>query len=316
MPQLPFSPKRIVISADSHAGVASFIREHRPDLEIRGALPADVSTADMEWGEVFVGFRRPPNAALGNIQWVHCTGAGVDAWLYPDAIDSDILLTRTSESFGPAIAEWVMARVLAFAQELASLAEAQRERRWTPLALHRLAGSKALIVGFGDVGRAIAHYLQAFDVEVTAVTRSGQADSPILRVVHAVDALPQLVRDVRWLIVTLPLTHDTRHLIDRKVLSLCEGAVLINTGRGAVVDESVLPEALASGWLSGAALDVFETEPLPPSSPLWADPRVMISPHISGKTTVAGAGEGFLECLNALERGVLPRWTVDRGRGY
>jgi len=316
VPSLPFSPTRVVIAADSHAGIASFIRERRPDLEIRGSSPSDVSAADMEWGEVYVGFRRPPHGTLGHIQWVHCTGAGVDAWLYPEPIDPDILLTRTSESFGPAIAEWVMARVLAFSQELTALAAAQRERRWAPLDLQRLVGSKALIVGFGDVGRSIAHYLQAFDVEVAAVSRSGQSDSSMLRVVHSVDALPHLVDDVRWLIITLPLTHETRHLIGRDVLSRCAGAVLINTGRGAVIDESVLPEALAAGWLAGAALDVFESEPLPPSSPLWADPRVMISPHISGKTTVAGAGEGFLECLGALERGVLPRWAVDRARGY
>ncbi len=316
MPPLPFAPRRVVVAADSHAGIASFIRERRPDLEIRHALPANVSAADMEWAEVYIGFRRPPRAPLGNIQWVHCTGAGVDAWLYPEPIDSRILLTRTSESFGPAIAEWVMGRILAFTQKVIPLAEAQRERRWSPLTLDRLPGSKALIVGLGDIGRAIAHYLQVFDVEVAAVTRSGQSDSPILRAVHPVDALPHLVGDVRWLIVTLPLTHETRHLIGRDLLSCCKGAVLINTGRGPVVDESVLPEALDSGWLAGAALDVFETEPLPPSSPLWADPRVMISPHISGKTTIAGAGEGFLECLAALERGVLPRWAVDRARGY
>lgn len=316
MPTLPFAPKRVVVAAESHAGIASFLRERRPDLEIRDALPANVSAADMAWAEVYIGFRRPPRAPLGNVQWVHCTGAGVDAWLYPEPIDPSILLTRTSESFGPAIAEWVIGRVLAYAQKIIPLADAQRERKWAPLTLERLPGSRALMVGFGDIGRAIAHYLQAFDVEVTAVTRSGQSDSPILRAVHPVEALPQLVHDVRWLVVTLPLTHETRHLINRDVLSRCEGAVLINTGRGAVVDESVLPEALDSGWLAGAALDVFETEPLPPSSPLWADPRVMVSPHISGKTTIAGAGEGFLECLGALERGVLPRWAVDRARGY
>lgn len=316
MPSLPFSPTRIVIGADSYAGIAALIGERRPDLALRGASPAEVTAEDMAWGEAFIGFRRPPHAPLGSIQWVHCTGAGVDAWLYPDEIDRQVLVTRTSESFGPMIAEWVVARILAFSQEIPGLAAAQRERRWAPRDIPRLAGSKALIVGFGDIGRSIAHFLQVFDVDVSAVTRSGQTDSPVLRDVHAIDALPHLMEGVRWLIVTLPLTRDTRHLIDRALLARCDGTVLINTGRGAVVDESVLPEALASGWLAGAALDVFETEPLPASSPLWTDPRVMISPHISGKTTVAGAAEGFLECLSALERGVLPRWTIDRDRGY
>jgi phosphoglycerate dehydrogenase-like enzyme len=316
VPTLPFSPTRIVIGAESHAAIAAYIRERRPDLALRSAVAGEVTAADMEWGEAFIGFRRPSRAPLGNIQWVHCTGAGVDAWLYPDEIDRGILLTRTSESFGPMIAEWVVARMLAFSQELPALAAAQSERRWAPRDIPLLAGTRALVVGFGDIGRSIAHFLQVFDVQVSAVTRSGQTDSPLLRDVHAIDALPQLVNDIRWLIVTLPLTRETHHLIDRALLSRCEGTILINTGRGAVIEESAIPEALSSGWLAGAALDVFETEPLPPSSPLWQDPRVIISPHISGRTTVAGAAEGFLECLTALERGVLPRWAVDRDRGY
>jgi phosphoglycerate dehydrogenase-like enzyme len=138
----------------------------------------------------------------------------------------------------------------------------------------------------------------------------------VLRAIHTVDLLPDLVDGVHWLIVTLPLTRDTRHLINRDILSRCRDAVLVNTGRGAVVDEAVLPEALAQGWLAGAALDVFDVEPLPVSSPLWQDPRVMISPHISGQTTPDGAADGFLECLEAFERGVMPRWVVDRDRGY
>ena len=316
MLSLPFSPRRIAIGAEAHAGIAAYIHERRPELELRGAMAAELTAADMEWAEAYIGFRPPSRAPLGNIRWAHCTGAGVDAWLYPKEISRDILLTRTSESFGPMIAEWVIARMLAFSQELPALAAAQRERRWAPRDIPRLAGSKALIVGLGDIGRSIAHFLQVFDVEVDAVTRTGQTDSPVLRSVQPIDALPRLVGDVRWLIVTLPLTRESHHLIDREVLSRCENAILINTGRGAVIDEAVIPEALSAGWLAGAALDVFETEPLPPASPLWSDPRVMMSPHISGRTTVAGAGDGFLECLAALERGVLPRWAVDRDRGY
>jgi phosphoglycerate dehydrogenase-like enzyme len=105
-------------------------------------------------------------------------------------------------------------------------------------------------------------------------------------------------------------------MIGREVLSTCRGAVLINAGRGATVDEAVIPEALEKGWLAGAALDVFEVEPLPASSPLWDDRRVMISPHISGLTTVEGAVGSFLECLDEIERGQLPSRTVDRDRGY
>jgi phosphoglycerate dehydrogenase-like enzyme len=114
----------------------------------------------------------------------------------------------------------------------------------------------------------------------------------------------------------LPLTAATRHLVNRNILQHCQGAVLINGGRGAVVDEAALPEALQKGWLRGAALDVFETEPLPRNSPLWPDPRVIVSPHISGITTVGGAINGFVECLGDLEHGRSPKWVVARDRQY
>jgi len=99
-------------------------------------------------------------------------------------------------------------------------------------------------------------------------------------------------------------------------LALRRGAGLLNAGRGAVIEEQALPEALERGWLRAAALDVFVREPLPPDSPLWNDPRVIVSPHISGLTTTAGAVAGFLECAEALARGEMPKWVVDRTRGY
>jgi phosphoglycerate dehydrogenase-like enzyme len=87
-------------------------------------------------------------------------------------------------------------------------------------------------------------------------------------------------------------------------------------GRGALIDEQALPEALERGWITGAALDVFETEPLPPDSPLWDHPKVIVSPHISGPSTVRATGDGFIECLSAVERGERSRWEVDPSRGY
>jgi phosphoglycerate dehydrogenase-like enzyme len=125
-----------------------------------------------------------------------------------------------------------------------------------------------------------------------------------------------MVGEAHWLILAIPLTAETVRLMSRDVLARCRGAFLINVGRGALVDEEALPEALDAGWLRGAALDVFATEPLPSDSPLWARRDVLISPHVAGLTTVEGAAQGFLECLAQLERGERPRTTVDRSRGY
>ena len=247
---------------------------------------------------------------------MHCTGAGVDAWLHPEPLPPEVLLTRTSEPFGRSIAEWALARALAFRQQLLALAECQRRHEWAPREVGSVRGSRAVVVGTGDIGSSIARLFTALGAEVHGVSRSGGGDGAVFESLSKVSELPRLVTDADWLIVTVPLTSETRGLVGREVLSACRGAVLINTGRGEVVDESLLPEALDAGWLAGAALDVFRVEPLPADSLLWDDHRVMISPHMSGLTTLEGAVEGFLECLGEIELGRVPARTVDRAREY
>ena len=314
MPQV--SAKRVVIGAQAHVPLAEALQRARPDLELRGSKYTDVSAHDLAWGDTYIGFRRPPLATMGNIRWVHCTGAGVDAWLIPEELPRDILLTRTTESFGPMIAEWALARALAFTQQLLDLAQDQQRREWKPRDVAMLRGTTAVIVGTGDVGTHVGRLFRGMGCEVLGVSRSGAGDELVFSECGTTAALAAFASRADWLVVTLPLTRDTRGLIGRAVLESCRNAVLLNAGRGAVVDEALLPEAFGKGWLRGAALDVFETEPLPVESPLWMDARVMISPHISGITTTEGAAAGFLECLETLERGEAPRWIVDRDRQY
>jgi phosphoglycerate dehydrogenase-like enzyme len=308
--------RRVVIGAAAHAAVADALRALRPDLALRGAPHTALTADDLAWGEAYLGFKRPPLPSLGNIRWVHCTGAGVDAWLEPEPLPTSILLTRTSESFGPMIAEWALARALAEAQRLGTLGAAQGERRWAPVEPAFLRGTTAVVLGTGDVGAHCARLFRALGVHVIGVSRSGRADPVDFAEGWPVEALRDVVPRADWLLAMLPLTPATRGLVSREVLAACRGAMLLNAGRGAVVDEAALPEALDAGWLRAAALDVFAVEPLPPTSPLWAHPRVTISPHCSGPTTVAGAVAGFVECLAALEGGAMPRWVVDRARGY
>jgi len=310
------NPRRLVIGAGAHAELAKRIRALRPDLEIRGNVYTAITSDDLEWADTYMGFRRPPlPRTMGNVRWVHCTGAGVDSWLYPNELSRDILLTRTSESFGVYIAEWALSRALAFRQQLLDLAECQRRHEWAPRDVGYVRGSRAIVVGTGDVGGHIARLFSALGAECVGVSRSGRA-RPEFSATHPVSALPQIVGAADWLIVALPLTADSRGLIGRDILSACNGAVLMNAGRGAVIDEFLVPEALERGWISGALLDVFEIEPLPKESPLWDDKRVMISPHISGLTTPEGAVDGFIECLEEIEAGRLPSRAVDRDRQY
>ena len=309
-------PRRVVIGAGAHAELANRLRARRGDLEVRGSAYTDVTADDLAWADTYMGFRRPPLPTMGNVRWVHCTGAGVDSWLSPPGLPREILLTRTSESFGVYIAEWALARALAFRQQLLDLAEKQRRHEWAPRDASYVRGSRAVVVGTGDVGSHIARLFAALGAEVHGVSRSGNGDAGVYASTSKVSELPRLAAMADWLIVTVPLTSETRGLIGRDVLSACRGAVLMNAGRGAVVDEALIPEALDNGWLAAAMLDVFTVEPLPSDSPLWDDPRVMISPHSSGPTTAEGAIVGFLECLEQIERGEAPARTVDRDREY
>jgi len=313
---MPLSVRRVVIGANAHASLADALRRARPDLDIRGNKYTELTAGDLDWGDTYIGFRRPPLASMGNIRWVHCTGAGVDSWLFPAELPRTILLTRTSESFGPMIAEWALARALAFSQQLLDLARHQQRREWKPRDVAMLRGTTVVVVGTGDVGTHVGRLFRSMGCDVHGVSRSGSGDESVFSTRSMVSSLAWVAAKANWLIVTLPLTSETRGSIGREVLQSCRGAVLMNAGRGAVVDESLLPEALDKGWLSGIALDVFETEPLPAESPLWSDPRVMISPHISGITTTEGAVTGFLDCLTALEHGETPKWVVDRDRQY
>jgi phosphoglycerate dehydrogenase-like enzyme len=314
---LPYRPKKILIGYNVHDELEGYLRARRSDLEYRNKPFTQVTDDDVRWADVYVGFRRPPVRDWGNIRWIHSVGAGVDAFLFRADLADSVLVTRTSEPFGPQIAEYCLTRALMFTQHIRALERSQVAHKWEPRFIGKLAESRAVIVGTGEIGSEIAKRFRAMGCTVDGVSRSGNAGSNgAFHATHRNSHLASVVQGAQWLIVALPLTEDTFHLINRDVLSACSGAVLINVGRGPVVDESFLVEALDRRWLSGAALDVFEVEPLAPESPLWSDERVIVSPHIAGLTTTAGAGDGFLECLTELENGQLPRWTVDRGRGY
>ncbi len=314
---LPPAPRRILISHTLHEGLGEWIHARRPDLLVRARGGGDITAGDVEWAEAFIGFRPPPAAPSWPtaFRWIHCIGAGVDAFAFRTGLPPGVLLTRTSEDFGPQMGEYCLARALAVTQRLRQLDEEQRARRWVPEHPAVLRGTRALVVGTGAVGRGIARTLAGAGIVVDGVSREGRLGE-LFRRVSPITAFASAVAGARWLVLACPLTEVTWHLLDRDRLSECAGAYLINVGRGPLVDETALPEALDRGWITGAALDVFEREPLPPDSPLWGRPEVTISPHISGLTTIPGAGEGFLSCLVDVEAGRRPALAVDPARGY
>lgn len=295
-------------------GLDDRLRAARPDLEFRAKDLDHIDDADLAWADAFVGFRRPGPAMFGNVRWVHSTGAGVDAYTLPP-LGPGILLTRSSEDFGPDIAEWCVARALAITQGFRSMERAQQGRTWSPDHPERLAGSRVVVIGTGQVGSAIARTFAGLGCAVTGVSRSGAAARGI-PTVATIDALDRLLPEAQIVILATPLTTETRGLMSRERMTRCRGALLMNVGRGALADETAIPGALDAGHLRAAALDVFAKEPLPADSPLWTRSDVYITPHIAGLTTIEGAALGFLACLSAIERGERPAWVVDQAAGY
>lgn len=310
-----WSPKRILVSHTLHEGLGEYLTARRPDLEVRARGAGEISADEVAWAEAFVGFRPPREGSWRELRWIHCIGAGVDAFAFRSGLSAATLLTRTAEDFGPMIGEYSLARALAVTQRLRPLDADQRAKRWAPKHPQPIRGSRVLIVGTGAVGRGIARAFLGAGCAVEGVSRSGAAREPFA-LVHSTERFADAVPGARWLVLACPLTEETFHFLDRARLAACAGAYLINVGRGPLVAEAELPLALEQGWLSGAALDVFEVEPPPPVSPLWEHPAVTISPHISGLTTIPGAGDGFLACLAEVEAGRRPALAVDVARGY
>ncbi|AUS80593.1 D-2-hydroxyacid dehydrogenase [Actinoalloteichus sp. AHMU CJ021] len=253
------------------------------------------------------------------LRWVHTASAGVDRMMFPALVDSDVLLTNSRGVFDQPMAEYVLGLLLAFAKDLPSTLRFQGERRWRHRETRRLAGSHAVVVGTGPIGRAIGRSLTSAGVAVTGVGRTGRDSDPDLGQVHPSSELATLLPDADHLVLAAPLTKATRGLVGaRELAALGPEGVLVNVGRGPLVDQRALEEAVAAGTIGGAALDVFEEEPLPEDSPLWSAPSVIVSPHMSGD--VVGWRDELVELFGDNLRRVLggrePLNVVDKRLGY
>jgi phosphoglycerate dehydrogenase-like enzyme len=214
------------------------------------------------------------------LRWVHAASVGVNRLICPEL--GSVTLTNSRGVFDTSIAEWVLAAVLAHVKGLGATWARQREGTWEYRTTGRLAGTRAAVVGTGSIGRAIADRLARLGVDVALVGRT-PVDDPQFGTIRNSDDLVAVAADVDLLVLAVPLTPLTTAMVGAEVLgALGPRGFVVNVGRGPTIVESDLAEALRSGGIAGAALDVFEIEPLPAGSPLWSLPNVLVSPHMSG----------------------------------
>ena len=254
------------------------------------------------------------------VRWVQATSAGIGQLLRRTGLDrSDIVFTTASGVHAVPLAEFAALAMLYFAKQVPRLLVQQREHRWERFAGRELRGRTVAIVGLGKIGIEVARVSRALGLRVTGTRRGGPLADAAVDAQRPLSELRLLLADADYVVLAVPHTKETEGLIGAAELAcLRRGAVLVNIGRGKVVDEAALIEALRSGQLGGAALDVFAQEPLPPESPLWDMPNVLVNPHSASTADSENAKltDLFRENLRRYLAGQPLLNVFDRERGY
>ena len=288
------------------------------------ALPGQpVTQEDVDWAQVILG--NVPAAMLHGspaLEWLQTNSAGVEAYIQPGVLAGDTLLTNASGAYGLAIVEHMLGMLLELFKKLELYRDAQKSGAWQSQgAVKAVYGSTVLVLGMGDIGGEFAARCKALGAKVIGVRRSPRPCPEYADEVHLLEDLDSLLPQADVVAITLPGTDATRGLMSRERLAkMKEGAVLLNVGRGFIVDTEALCDALERGHLSGAGVDVTDPEPLPPTHRLWNIPTAVVTPHISGFYHLRETHERivgiFLENLRHFQAGEPLRNLVDFATGY
>jgi phosphoglycerate dehydrogenase-like enzyme len=309
-----------------------------PLAAIRAALPAIEFLAPAAGAALPGGIERARGVAISwdsppieavldaapRIEWLHQRGAGIDRIAGPRLLQSNVVVTNGSGNHAPNIAEHVLGLMLAFARQLPALIRAQQAAQWKPPRaeqLFELSGQTLAVIGAGSIGRALGARAAALGVRVLGVRRSShpEEDVPGFTRLVGIERLDDVLAEADHVAIALPLTGETRGLFSAARLERMKpGAYLYNVGRGGLVVHAALLEALRSGRLAGAGLDVTDPEPLPPDSALWHEPGVIVTAHSSGNTPYSFERYRALlvDNLGRWSRGEPLRNVVDVRLGY
>jgi phosphoglycerate dehydrogenase-like enzyme len=256
---------------------------------------------------------------LTHLRWVHAASAGVDRVLFPELVDSDVVLTNSRYVFDEALAEYVIGLMLMMSKDLGATLAYQREHRWVKRESDTLSGKVVVLVGVGPIARQVARLAKAFGMVVCGIGRTRRGGDPDFGDITSTATLQTIFAIADYVVMVLPKTPATANLVDAAALAaLKPSARLINVGRASTLDQGALVHALREGRLAAAALDVVTPEPLPADDPLWDIPNLLISPHMSGDHHgwQADIIKVFDSNLDRWLRGEPLRNVVDKHLGY
>jgi len=254
------------------------------------------------------------------VRWVHSRSAGLDRILFPELVQSPVLLTNGSGVFSQTLGEFALGVILYFAKDFRRMLRNQEAGRWEQFLVEEIAGQTVGIVGYGDIGRAVASRAHAMGMRILALKRHAPTSpDPFIAGFYAPAELTAMLAQCDYIVVAAPLTPETHHMIDDAAFAAMKpNAVVINVGRGPIIDQEAMVRALAEARIKGAGLDVFEEEPIPPGDPIFKLENVLISPHCADQTKqwLNQAMQFFLQQYDRFCNGQSLENIVEKHLGY
>jgi len=260
-------------------------------------------------------------AGAPKLRWIHSRSAGLDGLLFPELVESTVPLTNGRGVFSQSLGEFVIGAVLFFAKDMRRMLRSQKEGRWDQFDVLEIRGQTLGIIGYGDIGRAIARRAKALEMNVLAMRRRPElsADDSNVSEMFGFGRKKEMIQRCDYVVSALPLTPETKDFVGAEDFAAMKpDAVFMNVGRGPVVDEPALIEALQKGRIKGAALDVFAVEPLPAGHPFYEMENVLMSAHCADNTSewLNDAMRFFYQNLERFIKGEPLLNIVDKKAGY
>jgi phosphoglycerate dehydrogenase-like enzyme len=304
------------------------LRAEFPQVEVSNSAKKRDDEQALRGADVMIGWSLPQEQlrAATSLRWIYSITAAVDQFLYPELISSEIAISNAGSVHGPVVAEHAIAMLMALAKRLPSAVRYQERRKWAMEAIwneqprpREVRGASVVVVGLGSIGAEVASMAAALKMHVIGVREHPERGACGANEVVGFNSLDTAIARAEFLVLAAPLTERTLRLIDARRLQLFKPtAFLINVSRGALVDEAALVKALRGRQIAGAALDVFEEEPLSRWSPLWKMPQVLITPHTAFLTENVWQRhyEVFAANLKRYLAGQALEGVIDKKRGY
>lgn len=306
----------------------SRLQREFPQIEVLQLPDYKRVDAEIPGAEIAITWSVRPEQikAARKLRWIHSPAAAVHQLMFPELVNSGITLTNAREAHGPVVAEHVIAQIFALAKKIPDAVRLQQKREWGQQRMwdelprvREIAGATVGLIGLGSIGRSVARSAKALGMRVIAAREHAEKGSEVADAVYGPTETDEIFRQADYVVLAAPITESTKGIANAERLSLMKpDACLINVGRGPLVDETALATALREKKIGGAALDVFPKEPLPPESPLWDLPNLLITPHTAALT------EKLWERHYALFSNNLRRYlnrqsllaVVDKKKGY